>query len=215
MKQQISGLYTIVDSSQCLDLAPGQLALIFLEGGSRLLQLRQKGDHPDEIDWNAQDILTFKKNFDFTFILNDDPELALKIGADGVHLGQDDMEVLRVREIMGPDKIIGKSTHSLDQAVAALKEPVDYISCGGIFPSPTKGADHPVLGLSLLKEIVQLSKIPVVAIGGINRTNVAEVLKTGVTSISMISALTEAENVDRETNYYVNLFQRNDGLRPL
>lgn len=168
------------------------LARSLLAQGINRLQLRIKNQSSDQIKTQAQKILNLKSDFDFEFILNDDPYLARELNVDGVHLGQSDMKVNQAREILGPDKIIGLSTHSLEQARAAFELPIDYIAVGAIFPSPTKNnSDHPIVGLETLSRIVLESPHPVVAIGGIDSSNRDSVLKTGVDQVALISGLEE------------------------
>lgn len=176
----IKGIYAIVDSSE--------KAKKYLESDIKLIQLRQK--NPQERLQQAKQIQLLKSQFNFIFIINDEPNLAKEVNADGVHLGQEDMPVAEARKILGKEKIIGLSTHSINQVLDAQKQDINYIGFGAIFKSPTKNnPDHPVVGLDLLKQVVQISQIPVVAIGGINQSNIQEVLATGVDTVAMISDL--------------------------
>lgn len=207
MKKEIKGLYAIVDPSCCPDTPPSELASLYLQGGARVIQLRQKTGEKADIASNARKILFLKKEFDFTFILNDFPEIALAVEADGVHLGQTDMPVGLARELLGKNVLIGKSTHSLDQAQRALKEDVDYIALGAIFPTQAKPAGHPVVGLEVLSSVVKISVKPVVAIGGINRANACDVVNSGVSAISMISALCHGKGGREEALFFSGLFR--------
>lgn len=200
----IKGLYAIVDTSTPLSLTA--LALDYLKGGAKIIQLRMKGILREKVAYQAREILKLKSEYPFLFILNDDPMLAKHVQADGVHLGQEDCPVTKAREIVGSSLIIGKSTHSLEQALLADQEPVDYIACGAIFPTTTKALGHPILGAKKLKEIVSRVTKPIVAIGGINRENAQEVVDTGVDSIALISALYQAEDREKETKFYSNLW---------
>lgn len=197
----------VVDSGQRSNFSTIEFVKKCLEGGAQLVQLRQKGaDRKLKRKW-AEEITGFKRSYPFTFIINDDPELVLEVNADGVHLGQGDMKVSDARQILGREKIIGKSTHSLDEAIKAEREEIDYIACGAIFPTTSKPKGHPVVGLRGLKEVSQNVRIPVVAIGGINRSNIEDVVKTGVSSVAMISALMGAENIAEEVQYYIGFFK--------
>lgn len=176
----IKGIYAIADSSE--------KAKKYLESDIKLIQLRQK--NPQERLQQAKQIQLLKSSFNFIFIINDDPVLTKEIGADGVHLGQEDMPVVEARKILGKEKIIGLSTHAINQVLDAQKQDINYIGFGAIFKSPTKSSpDHPVVGLDLLKQVVQISQIPVVAIGGINQFNIGQVWDTGVAAVAMISDL--------------------------
>lgn len=200
----IQGLYAIVDSSQAALMPLDELAEKILQGGAKIIQLRMKKSPLDEVLDVAKKIVVLKSKYPFTFIINDHAELVKKLNADGVHLGQEDMKVSEARKIVGPDKIIGKSTHSLKEADNTLNEDVDYIALGAIYPTPAKGPGHPIVGLEMLVQVVEMSPVPVVAIGGINRSNIEKVLETGVAAIAMISGLTQTGDVTGETRFYVD-----------
>ena len=189
----IRGLYVIVDNAD--------LAQKCLQGGARIIQLRQKNQNQKVEAFRIADL---KKKVDFIFILNDDPHLVLETGADGVHLGQGDMPIIDARKLLGKNKIIGKSTHSVEEALIAQSEPTDYIACGAIFPTAAKGPEHPVIGLEGLRAIRKVVGKPLVAIGGINRSNVSQVIAAGADAIAMISAL--RENTGPEVSFYRGLF---------
>lgn len=202
----IQGLYAIVDTTHCPHLSPPTLAELYLKGGARLLQLRQKKAPKKEILENAKQIVALKKNYDFTLIINDDPEIAAEIGADGVHVGQEDVSILQARNIVGSSCLIGKSTHSFAQAKLALQEDINYLSCGAVFKTRSKPKNHPVMGLETLAHIVCKSHLPVVAIGGIKKSNIEKVLQTGVKAVALISGLTQAKDVMRATEDYLQFF---------
>ncbi len=211
MHQKIQGLYAIADNTFRPEWTPAaELALEFLRGGCRIIQLRMKyvipaeaGIHPDVLG-NAEKIMSFKKKYDFIFILNDHVDLALEIGADGVHVGADDMPVTEVRKRVGDKMLIGYSSHFLEEAVAAEKAGADYVAFGAIFPTKTKGPGHPVQGLEKLRTVVEALKVPVVAIGGINRENFRKVQETGVAAVAMITALTGATNIAEATRGFIS-----------
>jgi len=203
----VRGLYAIVDNSFSKDKTHVELAYAYLLGGCRLLQLRIKKDHfsiwDDEVFEIAKTIMPLKEKFDFTFIINDYVDVAAEIRADGVHVGENDMPIEKIRERIGNDLLFGYSSHSLDEALAAEKAGADYVALGAIFPTKTKGKGHPVQGVDRLEELVSSVNIPVVAIGGINRTNIDQVLTTGVDAVAMITALSGASNPVQETAWYV------------
>lgn len=201
----IRGLYVILETSPAQKLDPFQFALACILGGAPIIQLREKKMPPGDRAALAKKIIRLKKDHDFIFIINDDAALAREVNADGVHLGQDDLPVQAARKILGKGKIIGKSSHSLAQAKMALAEDINYLACGAIFPSPTKAGNHPFVGLETLKQVVQLSTLPVVAIGGINHHNAGEVLSTGVSAIAIISALQCVEDVPKEVKFFKDL----------
>lgn len=212
-KMPISGLYAIADPAFARGRTPGKLAGDYLEGGAGVIQLRMKSqiqisksktNPKSQIQKIAEEIMGFKKSHDFTFIINDYVDIALEAGADGVHVGADDMPVSRVREMVGSKRLIGYSSHSLEETLEAEKAGADYVAFGAIFPSKTKGPGHPVQGVAKLRGVVRALKVPVVAIGGINRENFQQVHETGVAAIAMISSLTEAKDIQKEVRFFVN-----------
>lgn len=214
MKPTLKGLYAIVDNTAVPHLPHVDLARALLEGGARLLQLRMKSRPPKEVTPVAKQILQLKREFEFTFLINDYPELARELGADGYHGGRDDPPVEAVREKLGPHQLIGYSAHSAAEAIEAASRGADYVAFGAIYRSPSKGHDHPIQEIERLREVVLKSKIPVVAIGGIGRHNIREVLATGVASIAMISSLirpTLAETIN-ETKFYSTLLLGGIGI---
>lgn len=200
---KIAGLYTFADTTYCPQMTHAELAMALLQGGAKIIQLRAKNKTPAEVLRVAREIVSLKKNHDFIFIINDHASVCVEADADGVHVGQGDMPVSEARKIVGPNKIVGLSTHSVEQARAAQSLPVDYIGLGGIFPTQTKPTGHPVLGVEVLSQVVKLSRVPVVAIGGINATNFQAVLSTGVASIAIVSAINGAGDVMSEIGNFI------------
>ena len=178
-----------------------------------MIQLRDKmragsPERAERFAETARRIQALKAKYDFLWIVNDDLQTALEIGADGVHVGKDDPPVRECRKILGPGKIVGYSSHALEEALDAERSGADYVAFGAIFPTPTKGPGHPVQGLEKLREVVRSLRVPVVAIGGIDRSNVDSVLATGVASVAMISALAKnrSEERVREAAFFRNRF---------
>lgn len=206
IKEKIKGLYAICDTSFSPQYSHAELAEKILAGGCKLLQLRMKGEQDySKIKKAAEEILELKKKFSFTFILNDYVELAAALPVDGIHIGQDDLPIAVTRQIVGPDKLIGFSSHSLEEALEAEKAGADYIALGAIFPTQTKGPGHPVQGLEKLKEMVKVIHKPIVAIGGITPENVKSVLQTGASAIAVITAISKAPDVTKATRDFVLL----------
>ncbi|PIR16601.1 MAG: thiamine phosphate synthase [Deltaproteobacteria bacterium CG11_big_fil_rev_8_21_14_0_20_49_13] len=209
---RISGLYGIVDTTFSPQYSHAELAHLMLLGGCQLIQLRMKpsdtnGSWSESVFKTAQKIMALKKEFDFTFIINDYIEVAGKLNADGVHVGPNDTPVKDVRRSLGDKFIIGySSSKGLDLGLVAEKFGADYVAFGAIFPTKAKGPDHPVQGLERLRTFCSEIKKPVVAIGGINRSNIDDVIKCGVSSVAMIRGITEAKDIVSETKWYVNKF---------
>lgn len=216
----IKGLYAIVDNTFSPKYSHVELAHLILLGGCKILQLRIKGDRhacqktrqarDDNPLWNqeafdaARKIMEFKKKFDFTFIINDYVDAAVEVRADGIHVGKSDMDIKDVRNRVGGRMIIGYSSHSIDEALEAEKRGADYIAFGAIFPTKTKGPGHPVQGIEKLKELCSKIKKPIVAIGGINRSNIKDVISAGADAIAMITGITQANDVVEEIKWYMN-----------
>ena len=153
-----------------------------------MLQLREKHlEHRDFLA-QAQELLPLCRKYHVPLIINDDVQVALESGADGVHVGQSDMAVQAARSILGPDKIIGASAHNASEALAAVAAGADYLGCGAVFGSTTK-ADAGLLSLNTRREIRVAARVPIVAIGGINRQNIARLAGSGVDGVALISAL--------------------------
>lgn len=214
-EQKMRGLYAIVDSGFCPQGNLAALAHQYLAGGCRILQLRMKGPQRGsdlEIEEAlqaqrlrvAREIMRFKEAYDFTFFLNDDVEVALAVGADGVHVGEHDEPVQSIRERVGDRLRIGYSSHSLEEALAAEDAGADTIAFGAIFPTATKGPGHPVQGLERLAALAQKVHVPLIAIGGINRQNVRNVVEAGADAVAMITALAQAPDVVAETKWFVD-----------
>jgi thiamine-phosphate pyrophosphorylase len=162
-----------------------------LTGGVDIVQLREKSLPRRETELSA---LTFRRlcdTFSALFIVNDDPGLARACNADGVHLGQDDMSVEEAREILGPDAIIGLSTHSEEQIAAAAGEPLDYISVGPIWETPTKEG-RPGVGLELVSHAAEHSPLPFFAIGGIDSSNAKDIVRAGARRLGIVRAIRDA-----------------------
>jgi len=174
---------------------PERLSVIVrecLKAGVKLIQLRDKTFDTAGFYKNALLIRRLVKG-KALFIVNDRLDIARAAQGDGVHLGQDDLPVKAARAILGSHRIIGKSCHSLKQAIQAEREGVDYISIGPIFKTPTKPGYRPV-GLKLLKEACQRLKLPIVAIGGINMDNIKLVRKAGGRLIAVVRAICKAKD---------------------
>jgi thiamine-phosphate pyrophosphorylase len=166
-----------------------QVRLLSL-GGARLVQLREKRLPACEFYKQARAAVDVARRNGVQLLINDRVDIALAVGADGVHLGQDDMPPEAARKLLGPNAIIGYSTHNVEQAIAAIKMPIDYLAIGPIFGTTTKSDAAPVLGLDGLRTVRRaIGAFPLVAIGGITHKNAREVIAASADSIAMISAL--------------------------
>lgn len=196
----MSRLYAILDLGYVTPENAEAATAALLAGGADLLQLRAKGHPPADIEALARRVLPLCRAAGVPFIVNDHPAIAVAVGADGVHIGQDDGALATVRELLGPGKIIGRSTHSPAQARAALGEGFDYIGFGPLFPTPTK-LGRPGIGLADLAAVQAEvgSSIPVFAIGGIRRDNLGTVLAAGARNVVIVSDLLTAPDIEAAT----------------
>ena len=157
-------------------------------GGTTFLQIREKELNEADFEKEALELQALCKKYKIPFIVNDNVELAKKIDADGVHVGQEDMNACKVRELLGPDKILGVSAQTVEEAILAEKQGADYLGVGAVFPTGSK-SDAIDVPLETLKAICQAVKIPVVAIGGITKDNLCQLKGSGIAGISVISAI--------------------------
>jgi len=193
-------LYAILDLGYVTPERAGDVTSALLRGGADILQVRAKGYGKDQIAEVARRVIPLCRAVGVPCILNDHPDLAAALDADGVHIGQDDGTLAEARAIVGPGKLIGRSTHSLAQARAAHEEGFDYIGFGPLFPTPTK-AGRPAIGLDDIREMEQDvgSHIPAFCIGGIKPESLDAVLAAGARRVVIVSALLTAPNIESAT----------------
>ncbi|QSR88297.1 thiamine phosphate synthase [Methylacidiphilum caldifontis] len=186
--------YGILDLSYVDPLHAVNFVQKLVEGKVDILQLRAKTFNKKELLKLSLEIKPLLAEKDILFIINDHPDVALESRADGVHLGQEDMPVPEARTLLGDDFLIGKSTHSVEQAEQAASEQTDYIAFGPIFKTPTK-PDYSPVGLTFIPLVRERIKKPVFFIGGINKENISEVLSAGADRVVMVSALLKAADI--------------------
>ena len=192
-----SRLYPIVDTLNDPRRSHVELAAAVLAAGAPFLQLRVKGESTGRFVETAWEVKALAERHCALLIINDRADIAKLVDAAGVHLGQDDLPVAAARQILGPDKIIGLSTHNIAQAEAAAREGIaDYIGFGPIFPTRSKEHPDPVQGLDGLLRVRARVALPIVAIGGIASSTVGEVLAAGADAVAMISEIVRASDVE-------------------
>lgn len=169
-----------------------------IKGGATLIQLREKDLSHEEFKSEALEIQKLCAKYKIPFIINDDVNLAIEINADGVHVGQEDMEAGNVRKLIGSEKILGVSAQTVDEAILAEKNGADYLGVGAVFHTDSK-SDAVDVSHETLKKICSSVKIPVVAIGGINAKNIHELSGSGIAGVAVISAIFAAENIEAAT----------------
>lgn len=194
-KTLVRGLYAIVDSTYIDTALMGETARKMAEGGARVIQLRAKGLGAGETLTAARSIRAVTEKAGALFIVNDRVDVALLAGADGVHLGQEDLPINEARALMGAAAVIGISTHNVKEAAEAFGKGADYVSFGPVFPTRTKGdADSPK-GIGELKRFKKKISGTVVAIGGITEENCGEVAASGADSVAIISDILRSGDI--------------------
>lgn len=169
-----------------------------LKGGATFIQLREKDLEEETFFKEALELKELCHRYHVPFVINDNVELAKKVDADGVHIGQDDMEAAEVRKILGEDKIIGVSAGTVAQALQAQAAGADYLGVGAVFPTGTK-LDADAVSYDILKAVCSAVDIPVVAIGGITKENTRELKGSGIAGIAVVSAVFACENIEKGT----------------
>ncbi|MBO6090106.1 MAG: thiamine phosphate synthase [Lachnospiraceae bacterium] len=169
-----------------------------LDGGVTFVQLREKTLEDDKFLEEAKELKQLCKEYKVPFVINDNVDIAIAMDADGVHVGQSDMEAGNVREKLGPDKIIGVSAQTVEQAVLAEQRGADYLGVGAVFPTGSKD-DAVEVSHETLKAICEAVSIPVIAIGGISVNNVSELAGSGIVGIAVISAIYAAKDIKKAT----------------
>ena len=169
-----------------------------LKGGATCIQLREKQLSEEEFLEEARRMKAVCAKYHVPLLINDNVEIALAVDADGVHVGQSDMEALDVRAKLGPDKIIGVTAKTVEQALLAEKHGADYLGSGAVFGTSTK-EDASKMDHQVLKQICQAVQIPVVAIGGITEENVAELAGKGICGVAVVSAIFAKKDIEAAT----------------
>ncbi len=174
-----------------------------IRGGALLVQIRDKETQAREFLDDLRRCMDLSVKHGVKLLVNDRCDLALCCGADGVHLGQEDLPPWAARKILGPERIIGYSTHSPSQAAKSQELPIDYLAVGPVYTTATKQDPRPVVGPARLRKVCAVSSKPVVAIGGIDLNRVREVLNAGAQSAAIISALMSASNLARRMEEFL------------
>ena len=190
-------LYAVTDRTWLKGQTLSQQVEAALRGGATCIQLREKELPQPEFLKEALELKELCHHFCVPLIINDNVEIALKSGADGVHVGQHDMQAAQVRAKIGPDRILGVSAQTVEQAILAEKNGADYLGVGAVFSTSTKKDAKPV-SRDTLKAICQAVSIPVCAIGGISRENLPALSGTGIDGVALVSAVFGAPDIEAE-----------------
>jgi thiamine-phosphate pyrophosphorylase len=204
-------LYAITDRRLAGGRSSAEVMEKAIRGGVTLVQLREKEAGGREMVAEAQALLAVTRRYGVPLIINDRLDVALAVDAEGVHLGQEDIPCRLARQILGPEKIIGVSASSVEEARQAEADGADYLGVGAVFPTGTKADAGEAIGLEPLKAIKAAVKIPVVAIGGINAANAAAVAATGVDGLAVVSAVVAAPDPQDAARRLVAAFRARPG----
>lgn len=192
-----AGIYGITAEKFSCGRSNLEVAKAMIEGGTKVIQYREKRhlkDYRDILEecWQMRKLT---KEHGVCFIVNDFVDIAMLVDADGVHVGQEDLPVRAVRSLLGPDKIIGLSTHSPEQAKQAERDGADYIGVGPLFTTQTKENVCAAVGLEYLKHVATHSSLPFVAIGGIKEHNIKDVIDCGARTVCLVTEIVGADNI--------------------
>ena len=197
-------LYVILDAA-LLPSDPIELTNNLLAAGARLFQYRNKTSSSRELLQASQSLCLTVRQRGATFLVNDRPDIARLAGANGVHLGQDDLEVSAARTIVGTGGVIGFSTHNMQQFRATAESDADYIAVGPIFTTGSKVNPDPVVGIDFLRQVRKLTRKPIVAIGGITLERASELIDAGADSVAVISDILKARNPAERVRQYLEI----------
>ena len=199
----LSGLYVILDPSVCPDSSLTDVLKETAAAGARLFQYRNKSASMKDAYAEALVLRQVALDAGVTFIINDRCDLALAVDADGVHLGQGDLPLDLARKVLGPEKLIGISTHNPDQVREATAGKPDYLGFGPIFKPGSKQDHDPVVGLEGLRTMRRLTPLPVFAIGGIQIDQAGEVMRAGANGVAVISAILKAPDISHAVKAFL------------
>jgi thiamine-phosphate pyrophosphorylase len=202
--QKLAGLYVVIDTEWLKGRSHTNVAEQAIRGGAKVIQLRCKERSSREFLSIARDLKIICSDKDILFVVNDSLEVALASDADGLHVGQDDLPIVAARKLIPIDMILGCSVSTVEEAGTALADGADYLGVGVIFSTATKESARAV-GIARIKEIKKSVNLPIVAIGGINKDNLKEVMKAGADAAAVISAVMGAEDIEKATRQLVNI----------
>ena len=209
--EEMMRLYAVTDRAWVGKQSLAEQVESALRGGVTCVQLREKELDEERFLREAEEIFTLCKRYRVPFFINDNVPLALRCHADGVHVGQDDMDVATVRRLVGQEIMIGVSVHTAEEARAAAAGGADYLGVGAMFATSTK-TDASLVTKETLRAICDVVSIPVVAIGGISKSNLLELAGTGVDGVALVSAIFSAADIAAECRLLYGLSQKMAGL---
>ncbi len=208
LARQLTGIYVIVDPEATRGRPVTDVAMQSLEGGAKIVQLRDKLNDKGPMLETARELKSICEAHDALFVMNDHADLARASGADVLHVGQTDLPVSEARQILRPDQLIGNSNGSMEEARQSVKDSVDYVAVGAIYSTTTMGkTGRRALGPEMIERVRETVDQPIVAIGGINSSNIVDVVKAGANSVCVVSAITFADDPKAATEELVELYE--------
>ncbi len=207
---RLNGIYVIVDPEATRGRPVSEVARRSLQGGARVVQLRDKLNDKGDILKSALELKALCDEYDALFVMNDHADLARASDAHVLHVGQTDLPVPSARDILAPRQLIGNSNNGLPEALESSAQGVDYLAVGAIYATTTMGkSGRSALGPEEIARVKDAVPQPIVAIGGINKTNIADVAKAGADSVCVVSAITFADDPEAATRELVELYEEN------
>ena len=206
MRLVLPRLYVILDAA-LITSSERDCALSLAEAGVRLIQYRNKSASSRQYLDSSRELAESLRPRGVTFIVNDRPDVAFLAGASGVHVGQDDLEVEQARLVAGSDKLVGVSTHNLEQFKKAAASNADYIAIGPLFSTTSKANPDPLVGLTFLRNVRGLTDKPIVGIGGISLDRAKSVIEAGADSVAVISGVLGSHNPSQSARQYLEVLE--------
>ncbi|MBN18949.1 MAG: thiamine phosphate synthase [Chloroflexi bacterium] len=204
----IRGLYVIIDPTMCKTNSILDITEAILSGGANIIQYRDKNSPLKEQIEIAKNIKKLCQKYKSLFIINDFPEIAIKSNSDGVHIGQDDTSIYEAKTILNSNQIIGTSNNNLNEVSESSKENADYIAVGALYATKTMGKDiRKTVGPNLIKQSKNITDKPIVGIGGINKSNIHEVIDAGADAICIVSEIISNSNPELITREFADIIQ--------
>jgi len=204
-RPRVEGLYVITRADPCRGVSHAEVARAALEGGARVVQLRDKNATTRQLLEAAQTIRQLTRQAGALFFVNDRLDVALAAEADGVHLGENDLPVETARKLAGSRLLIGASASTPEEALEAAEAGADYLGVGCIFATPSKEDAGPPLGVGIIRRIKAVTSLPIIAVGGINAKNARAVLEAGADGIAVLSAISRAQDMTAAARNLVEL----------
>ncbi len=210
-KAKMRGLYVIVDPEATKGRDVVEVAEAALRGGASVIQLRDKTRDKGEVLEIARSIKSLCDKYDGLFIVNDDADIAYLSEAHGLHVGQTDLPVDEARRVLAPEQIVGRSNNGTVEALESVAQSADYVAVGAVYSTTTMGkSGRTALGPEMIRRVKEAVSVPVIAIGGINASNIADVARAGADCICVVSAVTYADDVEGATAELVGLIASAD-----